>query len=422
MMSVADTGSQQEAEEGKREAAGIARSWQVPFWSMVGIQFMMAMSQTFPTPIMPVLLPEIGITDKAQVEFLTGVLNATGCLVAVFTTPLWGRLGDRSSRKLMVMRCSLTIGLCTGFMSLAQHFWQLFILQALQGGFSGFQAAAMALVAAQVPEERLGMALGWLGTAYLTGGMMGPVLGGTLNDLMGNARLPFCATGILCTAVTLLVWSLVPEPVRPPEAARQRMGLVACFSMAAKSGLLPLFFVLIATQFAVRSVQPIITPFVASLGGVTGALTTMAGLAFSIAGLADFIASPFLGKRSDRIGYRRVLLICSAGATIAVLPQIFVHSYWLFLAERFMIGVFVGGMIPTAQALIGRLTPAANRSLVYGITGSAVFLGAFSGPLVGGSVAFLFGTRWVFAVTALMMAVNFWFVLTRVDDPTRPKH
>jgi DHA1 family multidrug resistance protein-like MFS transporter len=375
------------------------------------------MAQTIITPILPLFLPQIGVTGPGRVEFSAGVLNSVGCLVAAFMTPIWGRIGDRRSRKLMVMRCCVAISICTALMSLAQHFWQLFILQALMGGFSGFQASAMALVAAQVPEERLGMALGWLATAYLTGGLMGPVLGGVLADWSGSFRLAFCWTASLTLAATLLVWRIVPEPTRPKGAGKSKLGLIECFKIATASGLLPLFFVLIMTQFAVRSVQPVITLFVQDLGGTTGALTTMAGIAFSITGLGDLVASPFLGKRSDRIGYRRVLLICSVGAAIATLPQIFVHEYWLFVLERFGIGVFIGGMLPTANALIGRLTPPANRGLVYGLTGSAVFIGSFLGPLIGGSVASAFGIRWVFVMTTAVLCVTWYLVATRVADP-----
>jgi len=50
------------------------------------------------------------------------------------------------------------------------------------------------------------------------------------------------------------------------------------------------------------------------------------------------IAVPLLGKRSDDIGYRRVLLICLAGATLTSFPQALAGSYWTFVVERFVVG------------------------------------------------------------------------------------
>ena len=130
--------------------------------------------------------------------------------------------------------------------------------------------------------------------------------------------------------------------------------------------------------------------------------------------MADLIASPFLGKRSDTLGYRRVLLISLMGAAVFTFPQAYAHSYWVFVAERFGVGMFVGGLLPTANALIGRIVSASDRGLVYGLTASATFLGGFIGPFTGGSVAALFGIRTVFFVTGTIMLLNWVWVLMRV--------
>ena len=93
---------------------------------------------------------------------------------------------------------------------------------------------------------------------------------------------------------------------------------------------------------------------------------------------------PFLGNRSDVIGYRRVLLICLLGATLTTLPQAFTDNYWVLTAPRFAVGFFIGGILPTANALIGRLVPRAERGTVYGFTASEMFLRNSMGPLTGG--------------------------------------
>src|SRR5207237_2990944 len=117
------------------------------------------------------------------------------------------------------------------------------------------------------------------------------------------------------------------------------------------------------------------------------------GVAFSVTGLANVIAAPFLGNRSDRIGYRRVLLICLLGATVTTLPQAFTENYWLFTAQRFAVGLFIGGLLPTANALVGRLVPRAERGTVYGITASAMFLRDSQGPLRFRALAAALGFR-----------------------------
>jgi MFS transporter, DHA1 family, multidrug resistance protein len=188
--------------------------------------------------------------------------------------------------------------------------------------------------------------------------------------------------------------------------------------------LIALFVVLLMAQFSVRTVQPVVTLFVQQLVGSPPQLATMAGVAFSITGLADLVSSPFLGKRSDIIGYRKVLLICLAGATLTSAPQVFAGSYWTFVAERFAVGLFIGGILPTANALIGRSVSREMRGTVYGMTASATFLGNSLGPLTGGGIAAMLGLRWVFAVTTLLLAANLvwvWLTVDELRDTDRPE-
>lgn len=184
--------------------------------------------------------------------------------------------------------------------------------------------------------------------------------------------------------------------------------------MTASSGIMALFFVLLMAQFSVRTVQPVVTLFVQELIGSPPHIATLSGIAFFITGLANLIAAPFLGNRSDVIGYRRVLLISLAGAAVTSIPEIWVESYWLFVAERFAVGLFIGGILPTANALIGRSVPRESRGSIFGMTASATFMGNSLGPLVGGLVAASLGLRWVFALTALLLVMNLawvWFAV-----------
>jgi DHA1 family multidrug resistance protein-like MFS transporter len=214
-----------------------------------------------------------------------------------------------------------------------------------------------------------------------------------------------------------LVWLVVKENFTPPQSTGRSRSIFGSLKLLTGStGLMALFFVLLMAQFSVRTVQPIVTLFVQDLIGSPPQIATLAGAAFSITGLADLIASPFLGKRSDVIGYRRVLLICLLGATITTVPQIFASTYWEFLAERFAVGLFIGGILPTANALIGRSVSRESRGTVYGMTASATFLGNSLGPLTGGLVAASLGLRWVFAVTTVLLAANLLWVWFTVPE------
>lgn len=394
-----------------------APNWQRTLFVMMGIQLGMNMGFTVLSPVMPLFLPELGVGSPGEIELWAGVLSAVTPLVAAFASPLWGRVADRRGRKLMVLRSCFAIALFIGLMSLVGNVWQFMGLRALMGVFAGFNAATISLVASQVPPGRLGYSLGWLSTGQLVGTLIGPLLGGFVADVTGSYRAPFVVTSAVCGLCGVLAYLLVKERFVPPKAGTAKATLFQSFAILSRSpGLLPLFVVLLLAQFGVQAVQPVVTLYVQQLLGPVPAVATLGGLAFSVTGIADLIASPFLGRRSDVLGYRRVLLISLAGAALASAPQAFVPGYWSFVAARFGLGLFVGGILPTANALVGRLAPAGDRGTVYGVTASAMFLGQSLGPLSGGAIAATLGLHWVFLVTAILLAANLAWVWAKVPE------
>ncbi len=394
-----------------------APDWQRTLFLMMGIQLGMNMGFTVLSPVMPLFLPQLGVHGAVRVDLWAGALAALTPLVAAVASPLWGRVADRRGRKLMVLRSCFAIALFIGLMSLVRDVWQFAGLRALMGVFAGFNAATISLVASQVPARRLGYSLGWLSTGQLVGTLVGPLLGGAVADVTGSLRAPFAFTAVVCALCGLLTLLLVRERFTPPKIGAARTSLLGSFAVLGRSpGLLPLFVVLLLAQFGVQAVQPVVTLYVEQLAGPVPGLATLGGLAFSVTGVADLIASPFLGRRSDVLGYRRVLLIALAGAALASVPQAFVPGYWSFVAARFALGLFVGGILPTANALVGRLAPAGDRGTVYGITASAMFLGQSLGPLSGGAIAATLGLRWVFLVTALLLTANLVWVRLKVPE------
>jgi DHA1 family multidrug resistance protein-like MFS transporter len=387
---------------------------------MVGIQFIVSMAFSVMMPFLPLYLIQLHVHPVSAVEVWAGVLNSANFLVSALVSPYWGRLADQRGRKLMVLRSSSAVALFTGLMGLAGNVWELFALRLLMGAFSGFSAASIALVGAEVPDDQLGYSLGWLQSGALVGSVVGPMVGGFLASVFQSYRVVFFATSLLAFLATVMVLLVVQERYRPlPEPSPARSGrpsLVALLRGAA-GPMGAMLVVLFMAQLATRTVSPIITIFVRTLVGPRAHhLATLAGAAFAVTGVADFIGSPFLGKRSDQIGYRRVLLILVGGAALTFLPQAFVRSIWAFLALRFALGLFLGGIIPTANAYIGHLTPPERRGSVFGATASATFLGNFAGPLLGGAVAASLGIPFTFLATALLLILTWLWLYLRVTE------
>jgi DHA1 family multidrug resistance protein-like MFS transporter len=398
--------------------SGMGAPWRVTLWAMVAVQIVMSISFSILSPIMPLFLPDLGVHSESAIDLWAGILASVTSFIGIFSAPVWGRLADTYGRKLMVLRSCFGIAVFTALMGASGSVWQLLALRAGMGVVAGYNASAIALVASQTPENRLGTALGWLSSGNLLGTLIGPVIGGAIADITGSYRMPFYWGGAGCFVAFVLCWIIVPENFKRPTEARKGASFASMFSMLARSGgLLPLFLVLLLAQFGTRAVEPVVTVFVQDMLGPVPHIATLGGIAFAITGLAGIVAVPFLGRRSDRVGHRLTLMVCLAGAALFTLPQALPLGYGAFVLERFGLGLFVGGILPAANALVGRLAVASHRGFVFGLTASATFMGNSLGPFTGGAVAATFGIQWVFVVTAVLLVANLVWVWATVPEP-----
>ncbi len=396
----------------------ISPRWRITLVAMVSVQLIMSLSFTILSPIMPLFLPQVGVTTIVELDLWSGGLAAITSFIAAFAAPIWGRMSDKYGRKPMVLRASAAIGILTILMGLAQSPWHLLALRVVMGALAGFSTAAVVLVTTQVPRGKLGSSLGWLSTGQLTGSLIGPVIGGLLADLTGSYRQPFYVAGSVSLLAFVVCLFLVPERFTPPKEPKERPSMIAGLRILTRvPAMAALVGVLLLSQFGVQAIFPIITLFIQEMIGNRPELATLSGFAFSASGLAGVIAVPLLGRLSDRIGQRRVLLFAIAGAALMTAPQAFTSNYWVFVAERFGVGLFVGAIVPMTNTLVAKMTEPDARGYTFGLTQSAYFLGNSLGPLTGGAVGAAFGLHWVFLVTALLLAASGIAVYTSVPNP-----
>jgi DHA1 family multidrug resistance protein-like MFS transporter len=367
-------------------------------------------------PFLPLYVRELGVTDLARVEAMSGLLFAAPFFAATVATPVWGFLGDRHGRKLMVVRASFGLAVATLLMGFARTIPQLLVLRVAQGAVSGFIAAALALMASSAPRERMGYALGTLQTAIPTGTILGPLLGGTLADLIGYRQI-FFVTAASNFVGGLLVIRLVREPGGRPRDAGLGRVLDNYRTVFGTPQFRLLFLVLLGSQFALMSLTPIMALYVESVGASGALLATTTGVIFAVTGVASAAAAPRWGRASDRTGYRRTLGRALLGTGLFAAPQGLVAAPWQLFLLRIPYGLFLGGVVPSAQAMIGLRAPDERRAGIMGVTSTALMLGNLTGPLVGGALAGHFGLRSVFFLSAGVLVLLLLAVHPRLREP-----
>lgn len=358
-------------------------------------------------PFLPLYIQQLGVTDPGKVAFWSGVVFAGNFVTSFLFQPLWGKLADRHGRKVMLLRSGFGMAIVMTLMGFAGNVWHLFLLRMLNGTISGFVPAAVSLMSANTPRDKMGFSMGTLQSGGTAGSILGPFIGGLLAEWIGFRPI-FYITGTLLFFASLLAMFVVKEKFDPGKAAK--LPNVSVFGGFKELGKIPqltsLFTVTFLIQFSMLSSMPLIPLFVQHLHGEGGMLAFFSGLVGSITGFSNMIASPLLGKLGDRIGQERVLGISLVGAAVMFIPQALVQNVWQLFAARFLLGMFMGGLLPSVNALIRKHTPDGMESRSYSFNSSFLALGNMVGPTVGGALSGLITIRGIFLIATVMLFAN----------------
>lgn len=381
-------------------------------------QFLVMAGMTMIIPFLPLYLQsDLGLSDAHEIGLWAGIIFAGNFVTAFIFQPIWGKYADRYGRKLMILRSGFGMATVVLMMGFATQPWHLLVLRMLNGTISGFNPASIALISATTPKERMGFAMGSIQSGAIAGTILGPLIGGLLADVIGFRPI-FYLTGTLLFAASLLALFIVKESFdREKAASVPQTSVIGGFMEISRiPQLLALFGVTLFIQFANMSPMSQIPLFVQELHGTSANLAFWAGFVGSVTGLSNLIASPVLGKLSDRIGAERILAVCLFGAALAFIPQVYAATVWQLLLARFGLGLFLGGLIPTVNSLIRKYTPDGMESRAYSFNSSTLSLGNMIGPIAGGALTGYIGIRGLFVISSILMLVNgvwVWFTLLR---------
>jgi len=366
-------------------------------------------------PFLSLYVDDLGTFTKGQLTIYSGMTYAVTFLVIALVSPLWGKLADRKGRKLMLLRSSMGMAIVIGLMGFVTNIWQLIGLRFLQGFFAGYIPNASALIASETPKNKSGNALGILTTGYVSGNLIGPVLGGILAQVF-SIRWTFILTAIFLGIVFVLSATLVHEHFTPVSAAKQAQAGSWLSQLKNPKLIIILLVSTMIIQMGNNSITPIISLYVRQLMHGSGPITLVAGIIAALPGLSTLLAAPKLGEYGDRHGTRRVLVFGYVFAVLMYFPQGFVSSVWLLGILRFMIGVSDGALFPAVQTLLTKNSPQSLTGTVFSWNQSFQALGSMLGAMLGGYIANWFNYSGVFTFTALSLLLNlvllWWLVPT----------
>ncbi len=361
---------------------------------------MVAFSSYF--SLVPYYLLELGAGGTAQATAWTAIYGTGSALAMMISAPMWGSLGDRRGRKLMLTRATLsgTVTICVLYFVRSPA--QLVTVRIVQGFFGGTIAAATTLVATETPEQHLGASLGILLMLQSAARAVGPLLGGITADALG-LRMVFPISAVMTFLAFLSAVLLVREraPVRAPKRDRPglRLGHEMLGAVTGRS-VLGLLVVRGILGFAITVLSPVLSLYILSLSPDSQRIATLAGAVSSAAALTTSVSALLMGRLADRVGPKTMLVVCGLGVALTYVPQALVRSPTQLLVMRAIQGIFAGGIALTTMALLTRSSQPSRRGTVFGLAASARAGGRAIGPLVGAASANAWGMPSVFLVTA----------------------
>lgn len=384
-----------------------AQSWQRILTMLVIAQFATAVGFSSFFPFLPFYVDELGSAYGFNLDFLAGLTYSGQALTMALISPVWGALADRYGRKIMVERATFGGVVILLLMAFARSAEDLVVLRAIQGLITGTVAAANALVAATAPRERMGFAMGMLQVALGAGIAFGPLVGGAIADAYGYPAT-FYVTSVMLFISGLLVHFFIIEDFhrQVQERARGTGLLRSWLEVFSLPGVTAVYLLRFLTQLGRNILLPITPIFIQVL--ITGPerLNTVTGLVTGLAAASATISAVYLGRLGDRIGHLRILLICSIASVLLYLLHMPVTEVWQLLALQVLVGIPLGGTLPSISALLAVTTGSAQAGAVYGLDNSITSGGRAIAPLIGSLVLVWFDVRLVFLVVGVTFLLS----------------
>jgi DHA1 family tetracycline resistance protein-like MFS transporter len=143
--------------------------------------------------------------------------------------------------------------------------------------------------------------------------------------------------------------------------------------------LVPIFLIVLVDVFGLTLVIPLLAIYAEHFG----ATPLQATLLVSSYALCQLVSGPMLGRISDRVGRKPMLLVSQVGTFLGFLLLARAHALWMIYVSRVIDGSTAGNLA-LAQAYISDNTKPEDRAKSFALIGIAFGVGFFIGPSVTG--------------------------------------
>ena len=360
------------------------------------INTIMSLGMNLTNSLRPLYIQSLGAT-VLEVSFVISITGLAGTIMRLpsgFISDLYGR------RKIIILSILLAI-----FPPLLYTFssnWEQLIIWGVvySIAFSLFMPSRMAIVADYTSTANRMRVYSIMNLAFPLGSIIGPTIGGFLEDIHGWNMIFYVATA-------LYLFCLVPSLVlsKPPrgevEDVKKAYSEGVKINLKFFRPLLPFFFLNLFTGLGVGAVSPITPIYLMDKFKVS---TAEIGLFISIGfGLTTILTQIPAGILADKFGRKKFIAICFALMPLLFILWTEINNLTLLLLVQMGINGLWSMTWPASISLLMEHTPRNRRGLSAGLTQTGVMLGFTIGPYIGGYLWETLGRAFPYYSSALFI-------------------
>ena len=165
----------------------------------------------------------------------------------------------------------------------------------------------------------------------------------------------------------------------------------------------------------------LVIPDIQLRGEHLGAVGAALGLTIASFSIAQLLTAPFLGRWSDLVGRRKILLVTTTVSACSYLFYAHANWLWVMIAARILGGIG-GANVGVAYAYIADVTSPENRGKAMGAIGAAFGMGFIFGPGIGAYLVTLgHGSPIILGyASAALCLVNFLYIYFFLQESLKP--
>lgn len=345
------------------------------------------------TPVLPLFAASLDATP-AEIGWIVMASTLPGILISYPAGALSDHLGKRR-----VLLASLFVFASAPFLYLViETAWQLMAVRFYHGFATAiFGTVASAAIAERYTADRAAR-LSTYSSVTIVGRSIAPFLGGSLISLasFGAVYVACAISGVLALAAGLLLRDRTP----PATTKLQLPGFWASLrNVLRERGILLVSLVEAAQYLVFGAIEAFLALFAASLGIPAWQIGVILGVQL----VSIVFAKPLMGRVSDRVGRRRVILpgLAIGAASVVLLP--YAPSFVGLSALSLLFGLGFATVTSSTAALVADLTRDGRFGSSMGVLRTVMDVGQSIGPVLTGWVVGMAGYALAFTLLAVIL-------------------